>query len=354
MANGTVSQTCVKTADGVVELRELPIPEPRPHEALLRMRLATICGSDIHIVHDFPMPRGVEALPMGHEMVGEVVAVGADVRRFSEGQRVIPSCIYGCGACSNCLRGRTQLCLTYGKVTGITNALAGGQGEYLVVPHADVNMTHVPDAVDDQDAILATDIMSTGFGAVEAGGVATGDTVAVFAQGPVGLCATAGARTLGASLIIAVESVPERQQMARRLGANVVLTPEEAADGIRDLTGGKGVDVAVEALGRQETFAAALAATRLDGTVSSVGVYATERSLPVAIDSSFYSRRIVTSLCPSGSDRLDRLLKLLEHGRTGVGELITHTMKLSEIVSAYDVFANRRDGAIKIALVPDA
>lgn len=354
MATGTTSRTCMKTANGVVELREIAIPEPRPHEALLRVRLATICGSDIHMVHDFPMPRSGEAVPMGHEMVGEVVAVGSDVRRFSEGQRVIPSCIYGCGACTNCLRGRTPLCLTYGRVTGITNALAGGQGEYIVIPHADVNMAHVPEAVPDQEAILATDIMSTGFGALEAGGVQTGDTVAVFAQGPVGLCATAGARTLGASLIIAVESVPERQEMARTLGANVVFTPDEAADGIRDLTGGKGVDVAVEALGRPETFAAAVAATRLDGTVTSVGVYATERSLPVAVDSNFYSRRIVTSLCPSGSDRLTRLLRLLEHGRTGVDALITHTMKLSEIVTAYDVFEHRRDGAIKIALVPDA
>lgn len=354
MNSGIVSRTCVKIADGVVELREGPVREPRPHEALLRVRLATVCGSDVHLVHDFPMPRGVDALPLGHEVVGEVVAVGSDVRRFTEGERVVPSCIYGCGACSNCQRGRTTLCLTYGRVVGMSNALAGGQGDHILVPHADVNMAHVPEAVGDEEAILATDVMSTGFGALEAAGIRTGDTVAVFAQGPVGLCATAGARALGAGLVVAVEGVPQRREMARRLGANVVLAPEEAADGLRELTGGRGVDIAVEALGRRETFTAAVAAARLDGTVTSVGVYPDERSLPLAVDGNFYSRRVVTTLCPGGSDRLSRLLGILEHGGTGLGALFTHTMKLSEVATAYEVFTDRRDGAIKIALVPDA
>jgi threonine dehydrogenase-like Zn-dependent dehydrogenase len=214
-------------------------------------------------------------------------------------------------------------------------------------------MAPVPDAVPDVEAVLAGDIMSTGFGAVEAGGIRAGDAVAVFAQGPVGLCATAGARALGAGLVVAVEGVPERREMAMRLGANVVLHPGEAAEGIQDLTGGRGVDIAVEALGRRETFEAAVAATRLDGTVSSVGVYPAERSLPLPVDAAFYSRRVVTSLCPSGSERLTRLLGLLEHGRTGVGALFTHTMKLAEVAAAYDIFRHRRGGVIKVALRPD-
>jgi alcohol dehydrogenase len=353
MGSGVVSRTCVRTVERAVELRDTPVASPGSHEALLRVRLATICGSDLHLVDDFPMPRGVDALPLGHEVVGEVVAVGSQVRRFTEGQRVVPSCMFGCGACVNCQRGRTQLCLTYGRVVGMSNALAGGQGEFLLVPHADVNMAAVPDAVPDTEAVLAGDIMSTGFGAVEAGGIRAGDAVAVFAQGPVGLCATAGARTLGAGLVVAVESVPERREMALRLGANVVLDPDEAAEGIRELTGGRGVDLAVEALGRRATFEAAVAATRLDGTVSSVGVYPADRSLPLPVDGAFYSRRVVTSLCPSGSDRLARLLGVLEHGRTGLGALFTHTMKLSEVASAYDTFRHRRDGVVKIALIPD-
>lgn len=353
MGSGVTSRTCVRTADRQVELRETPIPEPRGHEALLRVRLATICGSDLHLVDDFPMPRGVDALPLGHEVVGEVVAIGSEVRRFTEGRRVVPSCMYGCGACVNCQRGRTQLCLTYGRVVGMSNALAGGQGDYLLIPHADVNMAPVPDAVDDREAVLAGDIMSTGFGAVEAAGIRAGDTVAVFAQGPVGLCATAGARALGAGLVIGVESVPRRREMALRLGANVVFDPEEAGEAVRELTGGRGVDIAVEALGRRATFEAAVAATRLDGTVTSVGVYPADRALPLPVDGAFYSRRVITSLCPGGSDRLTRLLGLLEHGRTGLGALFTHTMPLADVAEAYECFRERRDGAIKIAVVPD-
>lgn len=353
-ATGVVSRTCVKTGDGVIELRDVEIGEPRAHEALLRVRLSTVCGSDIHFVDDFPMPKRVESLPMGHEAVATVAAVGDDVRGFAEGDRVVASCLYGCGACPNCLTGALNLCTTYGaKMPGMSNTLAGCQGEYFLVPHADVNMARVPDGVADEEAILAGDIMSTGFGAVEAGGMRAGDTVAVFAQGPVGLCATAGARALGAGLVVAVESVPERVAMAQQLGANAVFAPEDAVEGIAELTGRRGVDVAIEALGRPETFAAALEVARVGGAVSSVGVYASERSLPLPVDGRFYQRRIVTSLCPSGCDRLQRLMRILEHGRTGLGALFTHRMALSQTVEAYDLFKHRRDGAIKIALVPE-
>lgn len=348
-----VSRTCVKTADGVIELADVEVAEPREHEVLLRTRMATVCGSDIHFVDDFPMPRRVERVAMGHEAVATVEAAGSAVRGVREGDRVVASCLYGCGACRNCQRGRVNLCETYGTLPGMSNTLAGCQGDLFLVPHADVNVARVPDGLADEEAILATDIMSTGFAAVQRGGVQAGDAVAVFAQGPVGLCATAGARALGAGLVIAVESVPVRAAMARTLGADVVLAPEDAVEGIRERTGKRGVDVAIEALGRPETFQAALEATRVDGTVSSVGIYATERSLTLPLTAAFYQRRIVTTLCPSGTDRLQSLMGLLEHGRTGLGALFTHRMGLGATIEAYDLFKHRRDGAIKIALVPD-
>ena len=348
-----VNRTWVKTGMGTLELHSNEVPQPGPDEAVLATRLATVCGSDLHFLHDFPMPRGVARVPMGHEAVGVVAALGERVRSFDVGDRVVASCTLGCGECSNCLRGQLQVCTGLGPIPGVSNALAGCQGDYFVVPRAAVNMAKVPDNLSDEYAILAGDIMSTGFAAVERGGVQTGDTVAVFAQGPVGLCATAAARLRGAGLVIAVESVPERAEMARRLGANIVLDPAEAPTRIRELTERRGVDVAIEALGRQETFAAALEATRLDGTVSSVGVYATHRSLEVPVGLAFYQRRIVTSLCPAGGERLRRLFALAQHGPTDLTQLFTHRMPLARADEAYELFADRRDGVIKIALVPD-
>jgi alcohol dehydrogenase len=354
-ATAVTSRTCAKTADGVIEMLDVEIAEPRDHEVLLQTRMATICGSDVHLVDDFPMPRGADHLALGHEAVATVLAAGRDVRGVAEGDRVVASCAYGCGRCAGCRSGSTILCETYGgRLPGMANMLGGCQGEYFLAPHADVNVAKVPDGLPDEAAILATDILSTGLAAVERGGVRPGDTVVVFAQGPVGLCATAAARALGAGLLIAVERIAERAEMARRLGATVVLDPEHAVEGVMELTGGRGADVAIEALGRQETFAAALQCTRMDGTVSSVGVYATERSLSLPLDARFYQRRIVTSLCPCGKGRLEQLLALLCHGDADLAALFTHRLGLGETVEAYELFKHRRDGAIKIALVPDA
>lgn len=351
---GVTSRTCVKVADGVIELQDVELAEPADHEVLLRTRMATVCGSDIHFVDDFPMSRRIQRQPMGHEAVATVAAAGSKVRTLAAGDRVVASCLYGCGACRNCQLGSINLCDTYGAaMPGMSNTLGGCQGDYFLVKHADVNVAKVPDDLPDELAILTTDIMSTGFAAVERGGVRAGDAVAVFAQGPVGLCATAGARALGAGLVIAVERIPERVEMARRMGANEVVDPEHAVERIRELTGRRGVDVAIEALGRPETFGAALEVTRVDGTVSSVGVYATERSLQLPLDARFYQRRIVTSLCPCGSARLQALMGLLQHGRTDLGALFTHRMGLGQTLEAYELFKHRRDGAIKIALVPD-
>ncbi|MGQ0481533.1 MAG: zinc-binding dehydrogenase [Pseudonocardia sp.] len=352
-AGGKPNQTWAKVGQGKLELVRGPIPNPGPSDAVVRTTLTTVCGSDLHFLHDYPMPRGADHLLMGHEGLGVVEALGDHVKGFAEGDRVVASCVFGCGSCTNCLAGQLHTCLTLGRIPGVSNALTGCQGDYFVVPYASVNLARVPDTVSDEQALLVPDILSTGFAAAERGGVGTGDSVAVFAQGPVGLGATGAARALGAGLVIAVEGVPERAEMARALGANVVIGPENAAERIRELTGGRGVDVAIEALGRQETFAAALEATRLDGTVSSVGIYATHRSLDVPIGLGFYQRRIVTTLCPGGGDRLRRLFAVAEHGTADWSQLITHRLPLSRTDEAYELFAARRDGVIKIALVPD-
>src|SRR3989304_3319791 len=241
-----------------VEIREMPVPSPGPGQMVVKTPLASICGSDMHFVDEFPMFPGIDAMPMGHEAVGVVHEVGGGVTRFKPGDRVIPSCLYACGACKQCLLGAYSACTGGGPM----NLLFGCQGEYFLVPFADVSAAKVPDDLSDEQVLFAGDIMSTGFGAIERADVKLADSVAIVGQGPVGPCATEGA---GAG----------RQDMARRLGANVVLDPTkvDAVAEIKNLTGGLGVDVAVEAIGLQATFDTCVGAARRGGTLSSGGGY---------------------------------------------------------------------------------
>ena len=340
------SRSCIKVDVGRVGMSAMTIPSPGPGQALVRTRLSTICGSDIHMVDDIPeLPAG---MPMGHEAVAEVVDAGDGVTSFAQGERVVAACLFGCGICARCQEGSLQICERYAPM----NLLFGAQGEYYLVQHAELNMAKVPDDLDDEAVLFATDIMSTGFGAIESAGLRSGDSVAVFAQGPVGLCVTAAARARGAGLIVAVESLPARVAMAKRLGADQVVAPEDAVEKILALTGGKGVDVAVEALGNQTTLESAARVTRFGGAVSSVGVYSKFPTVAIPTDGTFLYRRFVTTLCPSGADRLRRMMDVVRYGKVDLKPLFTHHMKLADTPAAYDLFRSRRDGVIKIALRP--
>ncbi|MBI2765985.1 MAG: alcohol dehydrogenase catalytic domain-containing protein [Chloroflexi bacterium] len=328
-------------------MTQIPYPDaPGPGQALVRTTLSTICGSDIHIVDELPVPAGV---PMGHEAVGVVEAVGAGVTAFKAGDRVVTSCLVCCGTCARCMEGDQQVCETFNSPG---NLLFGAQGELFLVNGAQTSMAKVPDNLEDEQVLLVTDIMSTGFGAIERAGMKAGDTVAVFAQGPVGLCGTAAARTLGAGLIIAVEAIPERQAMAKRMGADIVVEPADAVARIMELTANRGVDVAVEALGQQATFENCCAVVRNGGTVSSVGVYGAFPVLSLPTSGSFMHRKIVTTLCPVGTERMNRLMGLVASGRVDLRPLFTHSLKLSETVAGYDLFRQRKGGVLKIALRP--
>jgi len=196
--------------------------------------------------------------------------------------------------------------------------------------------------------------MSTGFSAAENGGVRVGDAVAVFAEGPIGLCATAGARLCGASLVIGVDSVPNRLEFARRMGADVVINYKEqdVVAEIKRLTGG-GVDVAIEALGTQGTFENALRCVRPGGTLSSLGVYSGHLTVPLdAFAAGLGDHTIVTSLCPGGKERMRRLMNVVAAKRFPFRELVTHPFRLAEIETAYDLFSHQRDGVMKVAIRP--
>jgi threonine dehydrogenase-like Zn-dependent dehydrogenase len=202
---------------------------------------------------------------------------------------------------------------------------------------------------------MLPDIASTGLSGAESGDIKIGDTVAVFAQGPIGLCATLGARLRGASQIVGVDPVPQRREMSRRFGATLTIDPraQDVVATLKGLTNGRGVDVAIEALGRQETFEAALRSIRPGGVLSSLGVYSGKLTAPYeALYAGLANQRIVTTLCPGGKERMRRLMAMVVSGRIDLTPLVTHRFALDDIRDAYDLFSRQGDGVMKVALFP--
>ena len=339
---------------GRIVLEERPIPEVGPSDALLRVTLTTICGTDVHILKgEYPVAPG---RIVGHEPVGVIAALGSAVTGYEVGQRVIVGAITPCGQCYSCLSGHRSQC--QGRAMGgwrFGNTIDGCQAEFVLVPYAMANLSPIPDDLTDEQVLMCPDIMSTGFAGAESGRVAIGDTVAVFAQGPIGLCVTAGARLSGAAQIIVVDRIPERLALARSIGADHIIdsSAQDPVAKIMELTHGRGVDVAVEALGRQETFEACLRVLKPGGILSSLGVYSGKLSLPIdAFAAGLGDHTIVTTLCPGGKERMRRLMSILETGRLDLRPLVTHRFALEDIEEAYELFANQRDGVLKVAITP--
>ena len=344
-------------APGEIRVDSVPRPIAGPGEAVVRVTTTTICGTDVHILKgEYPVRPG---LVIGHEPVGVIEELGAGVTGYELGQRVLVGAITPCGQCRACLTGFTSQCGHGGGFEALGgwrfgNTIDGAQAEYLRVPAAQANLAPVPDELADEQVVLLADIASTGFSGAESGGVRIGDSVVVFAQGPIGLCATAGARLMGASLVIGVDSDPVRLETARRMGADIVLDPSQidVATEVRRITDG-GADVAIEALGLQATFESALRSLRPGGTLSSLGVYSGKLEMPYdAFAAGLGDHRIVTTLCPGGKDRMARLMSMVAAGRFDPLPLITHRYGLEDIVEAYDLFSQRRDGVLKVAIRP--
>ncbi len=344
---------------GINDIRVEEVPKPRAGigEAVIRITLTTICGTDVHIVRgEYPVEAG---LIIGHEPVGVIEELGPGVTGYEVGERVLVGAITPCGQCRACLSGHYSQCGVgqgYKAIGGwrFGNTIHGAQAEYLLVPNAQANLAKIPDELTDKQVVLLADIASTGFSGAESGGVRIGDAVVVFAQGPIGLCATVGAQLMGASLVIGVDSDEKRLAMARRLGAEVTLDyrQSDVVAEIKRLTGG-GVDVAIEALGTQTTFEQALRCLRPGGTLSSLGVYSGKLQVPYeAFGAGIADYRIVTTLCPGGKERMRRLMEVVRHKRVDLTPLLTHTFSLDQIGQAYQVFAERRDGVLKVAIRP--
>ncbi|HEY8460692.1 MAG TPA: alcohol dehydrogenase catalytic domain-containing protein [Blastocatellia bacterium] len=340
-----------------IRIDEVPRPRAGVGEAVIRITLTTICGTDLHIVRgEYPVKPG---LIIGHEPVGVIEELGPGVTGFEIGDRVLVGAITPCGQCRACLSGQLSQCghgEGYEAIGGwrFGNTINGAQAEYLLVPHAQANLAKIPDELTDEQVVLLADIASTGFSGAESGGVRIGDAVAVFAQGPIGLCATAGAKLMGASLIIGIDSDETRLKMSRRLGADVTLNPLEVdvVSEIKRLTGG-GADVAIEALGAQQTFENALRCLRPGGALSSLGVYSGKLHIPYdAFAAGIGDYRIMTTLCPGGKERMRRLMEVVKSGRVDFTPLLTHTFPLDEIKEGYRIFGERLEGALKVAIKP--
>lgn len=350
----TTMRAAVFVTPGRIELQERPIPEIGPTDALIRTTTTTICGTDVHILKgEYPVAPG---RIVGHEPVGVIEALGSAVTGYDVGQRVIAGAITPCGQCYSCLGGNWAQC--GGRALGgwrLGNTIDGCQAEYVRIPDAMANLAPVPDELTDEQVLMCPDIMSTGFGGAESGNVRIGDVVAVFAQGPIGLCATAGAKLRGASRILTVESVPPRMALSKHLGAEQVIdfTKRDPVATIMDLTDGRGVDVAIEALGTQQTFEACLRVLRPGGVVSSLGVYSGKLTIPLdAFAAGIGDHKIVTTLCPGGKERMRRLLDVVGSRAIDFRPLVTHRFSLDRIEEAYELFATQRDGVIKVAITP--
>jgi threonine dehydrogenase-like Zn-dependent dehydrogenase len=293
---------------GRIVLEEKVVPQVGPRDALLRVTTTTICGTDIHILKgEYPVARG---LTVGHEPVGVIEELGEAVTGYEIGQRVIAGAITPCGQCHSCLDGNQAQC--GGKAMGgwrLGNSIDGFQAEYVLIPDATANLALIPDHLTDEQVLMCPDIMSTGFGGAESGRIGIGDTVAVFAQGPIGLCATVGAKLSGATQIFTVDAVPERLAL----------------------------------LARDTARWRALEPGRLFGQAHAIARRLCGRARrPHRRD----------DLCPGGKERMRRLMNVLASARADLRPLVTHRFALDKIEEAYDLFANQRDGVLKVAITP--
>jgi len=333
---------------GRVAIEERPEPEPiAADDAVVRVDASGVCGSDLHIYHG-----RVQIEPgftLGHEYVGTVVAAGDGVTGVSEGDRVLGTFHTACGMCFFCRRGLYQQCdearvFGHGATLG---SLQGTQAELALVPRANMTLRRVPEGLSDAAALFAGDVMGTGYHAVVAAGLQPGDTCAVIGLGPVGLCAVMAARASGASQVVAVDTVAERLDTARALGAHPVhATEEDPRAAVKELTELGGVDVAVEAVGHPAALDTAIRLTRKGGTVSVVGVYAERAEVHMGV---FWIKGLrMISGRANVIAHLDSVLAMLSTGRLDVSPLVSREMSLDDAAEAYEVYD--RHEALKIVL----
>lgn len=335
---------------GEVGWGEKPVPEPGPNDAVVETTTALVCTSDTHTVAGAIGERS--DLTLGHEAVGVVHRLGDAVEGLEVGQRVAVNAITPCFQCHNCQRGYTSQCTEMLGGWKFANVRDGVFAEYFVVNDATANLAPIPDELTDEQAAYTCDMMSTGFMGAEHANIPIGGSVAVFAQGPVGLMATVGARLRGAGLVIGVESIPNRKELSREYGADEVVDFEETdpVEAVLELTGGEGVDSAIEALGGQATFEACVQATRPGGTISNIGYHGDGEYVGIPRAEwgvGMSDKTIRTGLCPGGNERMGRLMRLIQNGRLDPTRMTSHRFGFDDIERAFEMMRTKEDGMLK-------
>ncbi len=324
--------------------------DPGPNGAVVRTTHALVCTSDTHTVGGAVGER--DNLTLGHEAVGIVEKVGETVESFKEGDRVAVNAITPCFQCENCQRGYTSQCTQMLGGWKFANVKDGVFAEYFHVNNAEANLAPIPDGLSEEKAVYTTDMMSTGFVGAEHANIPIGGTVAVFAQGPVGLMATVGARLMGAGKVFAVETIDNRKKLARQFGADDVIDFKQTdpVEAILGATDGVGVDSAIESLGMQKSFEDCVKVTRPGGTISNIGYHGEGDTVDIPRMEwgvGMGDKTIRTALCPGGRERMKRLMRLLESGRVDPTPMTTHTFSFDEAEKAFKMMKSKEDGIIK-------
>ena len=337
-------------APGEVRLEERPEPEPiEPDDAVVRIEATGVCGSDLHIFHG--RVKIEPGFTIGHEYVGTVVAAGDAVERVAVGDRVLGCFHTACGQCFFCMRGDYHRCVhsrTFGHGATL-GSLPGTQADMALVPHANLVLRAVPEGMSSDVALFAGDVMGTGFHAVQASGMQPGEVAAVLGLGPVGLCAVQVARAAGAAHVFAIDSVPERLEVAAAFGAEPVhLHEQDARAMVRAATDGRGADVCIDAVGHPEVLESALRLTRACGSVQCIGVYAERAEVHLGL--MWLKALTVRGGQANVIAHVDRVLAMMAAGVLDPTPLVTHRMTLEQAPEAYAAYDRRE--ALKIVLTP--
>jgi alcohol dehydrogenase len=329
---------------------EVPDPEITDDgDVIVRVDAVTICGTDLHILKgDVPAVHSGRIL--GHEAVGTVEEIGDGVRRLRPGDRVLVSCISACGTCRFCREARYGQCQEGGGWI-LGHKIDGTQAEYVRVPYADTSTFRAPDGVTDEEILMLADILPTGYEVgVLAGGVRPGDVVAVVGAGPIGLSAITGAQLFSPSHIVAIDLSDARLEAAKQFGADLVVnnSREDPLTAIKDLTGGLGADVAIEAVGVPAAFELAVSLARPGGRIANIGVHGEAATLHLE-EQWIRDITITTGLVDTSST--PTLMRLITTGQIDAKRFITHRFDLEEFGEAYDVFTRAADtSALKVVL----
>ena len=329
-----------------LEERERPVITD-PKDAIVRITLASICTSDLHIKHDF-VPRAVKGITVGHEAVGIVEEVGAEVKNVKAGDRVAINVETFCGECFFCKRGYVNNCTDKNGGWALGCRIDGLQAEYAKVPFANTGLTKIPDNVSDEAALFVGDILATGYWAADISQLEEGDTALVIGAGPTGICTLLSAALKKPERIIVCEKDESRRALAKRVCPMAeTVSPQQVEDYIKKTCERGGADVVFEVAGAENTFELAWKCARPNATVVVVAMYDKPQILPLP---DMYGKNLTFKTGGVDGCKCEEILSLISAGKIDSTPLITHTFAFTDIEKAYDVFENRKDGVIKVAL----